>query len=205
MDFYIVQHGQKMRGVLDPGLSELGKIQAQMTGVYLRNADVSKIVSSPLRRARETAQYIADALELNVSFDERLQERMDWKGPTSGLALEDFLEEWDKATTDRAYVPRVGTSSIHAGERSQAVLDELVNQESHAPSLIVTHGGVTIDLLRTVFGEEALNRRNPHLLTHGVPGCGITHIRSIGGSYELVSLAAVGHLQEQHRSDHKPV
>jgi broad specificity phosphatase PhoE len=88
----------------------LGKIQAQMTGVYLRNADVSKIVSSPLRRARETAQYIADALELNVSFDERLQERMDWKGPTSGLALEDFLEE-------RVRRPRIGLMFRGLGPR----------------------------------------------------------------------------------------
>lgn len=205
MDFYIVQHGQKVRGVLDPGLTGLGQLQAQATGEYLRGAAISKIVSSPLRRARETARYIGDALVLDVSFDERLQERMDWKGSASNLTIEEFIEEWSKATNERIYVPPVGDSSVQAGERFKAVLDDLMKEQSPTPCVVVAHGGVSTDLLRTLFGDDTLNRRKPRLIAYGVPGCAITHIRATEDAYELISLASLEHLQEHQRSDHKPV
>lgn len=205
MDFYIVQHGHKMRGVLNPGLTELGKSQARVTGEHLRGAQVSKIVSSPLRRAQETAQYIADALRQDVSLDERLQERMDWSGPESNVTIEEFLEEWAKATSERTYVPRVGDSSARTGARFKAALDDLARERSLTPHVVVAHGGVTTDLLRTLFGDDMLHRWNPHLIEHGVPGCAITHVRMRAGAYELISLASLDHLPEHQRSDHKPL
>jgi len=60
---YLIRHGQASStwepGDLDPGLSEVGRAQAearaeQMAGVRLHSAPLA-LLSSPLRRARETA------------------------------------------------------------------------------------------------------------------------------------------------------
>lgn len=187
---------KKVRGVLCPGLTELGKSQARVTGEHLRGAQVSKIVSSPLRRAQETAQYIANALGHGVTPDERLQERTDWGGPESNVTIEAFLEEWAEATRERTYGPRIGDSSARAGARFKAALDDLVREESLTPHVVVAHGGVTTDLLRTLFGDDMLHQWNAHLIEHGVPSCAITHVRVTDGAYELISLASLDHLPE---------
>ncbi len=58
MTIYLVRHGLAAAGVedLDPGLSELGHEQAKAAAEALRGARSPRLVVSPLRRTRETAQ-----------------------------------------------------------------------------------------------------------------------------------------------------
>jgi broad specificity phosphatase PhoE len=62
----------------DPGLDEVGAEQARaVAGVLLalpENERPSRVVSSPLRRCRETAQPLADALGVSVEIDSRVGE-----------------------------------------------------------------------------------------------------------------------------------
>lgn len=138
-----------------------------------------------------------------MHLDDRLRERMDWGGPESGMTINGFLDEWTKSTQDRHYIPRVGDSSSEAAERFLSLLDELGNSENVETLLLVTHGGITTDLLRTLFGDEEISRLKPHLIDYGIPGCAVTHLRNFGTAYELVALADLEHLQESLRSDHK--
>jgi broad specificity phosphatase PhoE len=55
-------------------LSERGRAMAEKVAAELSTRDVRAIVSSPLERARETAEPIAEALGLEVHLDERLTE-----------------------------------------------------------------------------------------------------------------------------------
>jgi broad specificity phosphatase PhoE len=78
---HVLRHGHvhNPTGVLYgrlPGyhLSELGRAMAQRVADALIGRDVAVLVSSPLERARETAEPIAAALELEVDLDERLTE-----------------------------------------------------------------------------------------------------------------------------------
>jgi broad specificity phosphatase PhoE len=54
---------------------------------------------------------------------------------------------------------------------------------SVGPVAAVTHGGVTIELLRTLLGEDALP---PDLLSAGVPPCAITAVDDL----RVVTIAA---------------
>jgi broad specificity phosphatase PhoE/ribonuclease HI len=56
-------------GVVEVGLDEVGRHQAAVVAAALSDADVAGIVSSPRRRARETADVVAGALGLGVTID----------------------------------------------------------------------------------------------------------------------------------------
>jgi broad specificity phosphatase PhoE len=56
------------------GLSTAGEAMAEKAAAWFTDKDVVHLVSSPLERARRTAQPIADLLDLPVHVDERLIE-----------------------------------------------------------------------------------------------------------------------------------
>ena len=78
---HLLRHGEvhNPEGILygrRPGyhLSELGRVMAQRVAETLQGRDIVHLVSSPLERAQETAQPLADVTELAVETDPRLIE-----------------------------------------------------------------------------------------------------------------------------------
>lgn len=180
--FYVVQHAEKLPDPGDPGLTELGLRQAARTARWLGEVGLAAVFSSPMRRARQTADAIASATGLPVSEDVRLRERMNWDG---SQPIEEFLADWAAAVRDRSFVPPTGDSSEQAGARFRDFLRDLA--EEAGPIAVCTHGGVTVDLLRTLIGDRALA---PSLLEKGVPPCAIT---TLDGQV-VKSVASVHHL-----------
>jgi broad specificity phosphatase PhoE len=179
---FLIQHGDKEQLPGDPGLTATGRQQAALTARWLRNAGLSALYSSPLRRARETADLIANATGQPVQPDARLRERMNWDGTCSP---EDFRADWARSTRDRDFVPRGGESSRKAGERLLAFVAAL--PAGLTPIGAVTHGGVTTDLLRNLRSDEQLPAV---LLEDGIPPCAITTIEDLS----VVSIAVTDHL-----------
>ena len=179
---YLVQHGDKERAPGDPRLTELGRRQAQVTARWLQGMGLHEVYSSPLRRARETAEAIARAAGLTVRVDSRLRERMNWDGTQP---FETFLAEWDRSTNDRDFVPGNGESSRSAGERLRAFL--AAHSGGSGQIAAVAHGGVTTDLLRTLLGDAGIP---PRLLGEGVPSCAVTTFDDL----HVVTIASTEHL-----------
>jgi broad specificity phosphatase PhoE len=192
--FYLVQHGEKEPLPGDPPLTEQGRMQAQQTADALRDRGIQHLFSSPQRRAQETAAYLGDTLGLPVQLDARLRERMSWGDGPTPQTLDEFLAEWERASSDRDFTPRSGESSRRAGDRLHAFLDEQAARHPDASMALVAHGGVTVDLLRTVFGDDDLQRRAPDLVRTGPRGCAITHLSKDQTGYALHGLACVAHL-----------
>ena len=78
---HLVRHGEvhNPAGLLygrlpDYHLSERGRAMAERVADYFRHRDVVHIRSSPLERAQETAEPIAEALGLPVVIDARVIE-----------------------------------------------------------------------------------------------------------------------------------
>ncbi|MBF8193879.1 histidine phosphatase family protein [Nonomuraea sp. K274] len=164
--FYVVQHAEKAPDPGDPGLTDLGLRQAARTALWFRDAGLTAVFSSPMRRAQATAEAIAAVAGLPVVTDVRLRERMNWDG---AQPIGEFLAEWAASVRDRSFVPRTGDSSDQAAARFLAFLQDHAGQAG--PIAVCTHGGVTVDLLRTLAGDQALD---PRLLAEGVPACAIT-------------------------------
>lgn len=179
---YLVQHGEKQRLPGDPGLTPKGRQQATDTGWWLRGLGVGALYSSPLSRARETADCIASVTGLAVQLDDRLRERLNWD---ANQPFDAFLATWARTTRERGWVPPKGDSSWQAGARLRAFLTDLPS--APGPVAAVTHGGITSDLLRDLIGDDAL----PEGLLHaGIPSCAVTAVDDL----KAVMIASTAHL-----------
>jgi broad specificity phosphatase PhoE len=163
---YLVQHAEKQRAAGDPGLTERGHRQAECVAARLRDLGIGAIYTSPLKRAQQTADVIGAATGLPVVVDERLSERMNWD-PRQPIG--EFIADWDRATNDRDFVPSSGNSSRQAGDRIRSFVADHA-RDAHAIAA-VTHGGATVDFLRTVLGDEAVPAARWH---EGMPSAGLT-------------------------------
>jgi Histidine phosphatase superfamily (branch 1) len=132
-------------------------------------------------------------LGLPVRTDARLRERMTWDGC---LPLATFHADWEKSTEQRDYRPALGDSSREAGDRFASFLAE--RAADRGTIAVVSHGGVTVDLLRNLYGDERLAHR-PELIGQGVPACAITRLGAAepptGEPFVLEELANDSHLR----------
>lgn len=94
---YIVRHGQTessarkaYSGRSDVALTQIGREQARRAGERLAGAQIDAVLSSPLSRARDTAEAIAAATGATLTVDERLTE-IDY-GEFEGLDRAQALE-----------------------------------------------------------------------------------------------------------------
>jgi broad specificity phosphatase PhoE len=180
---YLVQHGEKEPVPGDPGLTGTGREQAVRTGRWLGGAGIRALYSSPMRRARETAEGIASVTGLTVRRDTRLRERLSWDG---SLPFDAFMALWARTMRDRDWIPADGESSRQAGMRLQEFLAGPV--DTPGPVAAVTHGGVTVDLLRNVLGDYAVPAA---VLAAGIPLCAVTAVDGL----TVVKIASVSHLR----------
>jgi broad specificity phosphatase PhoE len=186
-DFLIVQHSHKAAGSGDVALTPQGREQAEALARRLADLPIAAVYSSPLRRARETAEPIARMAGRPVVEDVRLGERMNWDGEES---VEAFLAEWNRATRDRSYAPRWGDSSSGVGRRFNALLDELAHRHRGELVILVSHGGATADLLRTLYGDDHVRGKAAGIIDQGVPNCALTHLRWMDGHFIPVTIAS---------------
>ena len=192
MDLFFAQHAEKRSAPDDPQLTPRGQSQAKAVATHLRQLPIEAVYSSPLKRALETAATIAELCAVDVVTDAELTERMNWTR-NCGLSLSEFMDEWRRATADRSYTPVVGESSTDAGARLAGWIRSAATR--HRGTVVcVTHGGVTIDLFRTLIGDAELQHRAPGLIDAGVPPGAISHIKVVGEDVEVIDIANLQHL-----------
>ena len=150
MDALLIRHGHTVLNdsdtyfsTRDPGLSEKGLEQADCLAKLLQHIDIAAVFSSPLQRARQTAQVLAEAKDLAVGIDERLRE-LD-TGAFEGLNAEalrsrdpDFLQRWRTSPADLVW-PR-GESLRMAGQRVVDCVQEKMRTFRHDTVAFVGHG-----------------------------------------------------------------
>ncbi len=118
---------------MDVSLDELGRRQAEALGraEVLRHA--SRVVSSPLARARQTAACFGRP----VTVDERWTE-IDY-GAYDGADVEAVPDLWRRWTRDLAFVPDGGESLDALGRRVRQACDELWPEAVDDDIVVVTH------------------------------------------------------------------
>jgi broad specificity phosphatase PhoE len=196
-----VRHGAKEKVPGDPGLTPEGVRQAALTASFFRSMPIGSVFASPLRRARETAAVIADALSLSGQVDARLRERADW-GDLPGQPFEEFAAMWERATRDRHWTPPVGDSASTTGERIAAFVRDC--ESRHTGDVVaVTHGGAITDFLVSALPEVELNRWHPDFVQYQallVPECSITTVVCCGVQISLTEFANTDHLRSPDES-----
>ena len=153
MTIYIVRHGETeenlqkiLQGHMPGTLTEKGKEQVQGAAEQLSNEGVkfTRIVSSDLKRAMDSAHIIADKLNLPVIPMEVLRER-DW-GKFTGMSIADAT---DKYRVDGKWQFPEGTTETEEGiyERANKALVELQKLFADETIIVVTHGQIARNLI----------------------------------------------------------
>ncbi|MDF2962112.1 MAG: histidine phosphatase family protein [Paenibacillus sp.] len=196
--FFLVRHAIKEKAIGDVSITPEGILQAQSTAQIFCNLPITTIVTSPLRRAKETAEYIALKTKSIILEDSRLRERANW-GDLPEQTFDEFVAMWERCTRDPDYIPPVGDSAKQAGARLSSLLLELAKK--HPPEsniVIVTHGGLITDFLVHTFSENLLNVWHPNFVavqSDLIPECSITKLIYQSGNFKLDVFASVEHLE----------
>ncbi|HEX4726395.1 MAG TPA: bifunctional RNase H/acid phosphatase [Jatrophihabitans sp.] len=148
--FVLVRHGvtelsvaRRFAGRSDLPLTERGVRQAELAADRLAGlADsVAAVLSSPLLRTRQTADRIADRLELPVSIEDGLIET-DY-GVWDGHSFDEVRQRWPDDLTrwlaDPTALPTGGESFATVGRRVGAARDRIVERHPGQTVLLVSH------------------------------------------------------------------
>jgi ribonuclease H / adenosylcobalamin/alpha-ribazole phosphatase len=145
----LLRHGEtplsaerRFAGRGDIPLTETGKLQAKAAAQRLAaRGGIQLIVTSPLRRARLTAEAVAAATGAPVQVDEGWIEA-DF-GEWEGLSYAEAMERWPGEVTawmnDTSVAPPGGESFATAGRRVLAALDQLLERSEPGRVVVVSH------------------------------------------------------------------
>lgn len=164
---WIVRHGLpdgvegRCYGRLNVPLSAEGVAQAKQTAARLAEENISAVYSSGLRRAMETAQIIAEGLQLDIRTIDALSE-IDF-GDFEGMTYEDIrhqypreFECWMRRPAETRF-PN-GETFTDLGKRVNDTLDLLLSRHRNESIAIVAHSGV----IRLLVGQ-ALSMPNDQI------------------------------------------
>jgi broad specificity phosphatase PhoE/ribonuclease HI len=166
----MLRHGQtehsaqrRYSGRGDLSLTKLGENQAAAAAARLASTDgVAAVASSPLRRARQTAQPVADALGVPVTIHDGLIETDfgAWEGLTFAEASARDPELHARWLTDTSLAPPGGESMDAVHRRVRRVRDQLIAEHGAATLIVVSHVTPIKALLRMALdvGPSLLHR-----------------------------------------------
>ena len=143
----LVRHGRtvlnaenRLRGRLDPELDAVGLAEADALAEELASREPSRVVSSPLRRAVQTAEAIARRAGVRVQVDRGLIDR-DY-GSWAGHTKDELIDRW--GSVDAA--PGVERPE-HVLYRACVVLVQQLDFLGPHPVVLVSHDAVNRALL----------------------------------------------------------
>ena len=160
MQLLLVRHALPLRSDhgegSDPELSETGLAQIARLPEALTRFPISRVVSSPQRRAIQTAEPVAAARQLAVEIDDRLAE-YDRDLPAYipiEQIREEFPEEW--ARMAQGHLPSaVDEDAFRA--RVRGAVDDLVAAADPDDTIAAfSHGGVINVVLHGILGTSRL-------------------------------------------------
>ncbi|MCM2414443.1 MULTISPECIES: bifunctional RNase H/acid phosphatase [unclassified Streptomyces] len=163
--FVLLRHGETAltpekrfsgSGGTDPELSATGRRQAECAAeAFAARGTVQEIVSSPLRRCRETAGAVAARLGLEVRIEEGLRETDfgAWEGLTFGEVRERHGADLDAWLASAKATPTGGGESFaEVARRVAATRDRLISHYAGRTVLVVTHVTPIKTLVRLALG-----------------------------------------------------
>lgn len=146
------RHGQtewninlRLQGTADTHLNQSGIDQVEMATAVIGEWDL--LLTSPLSRAKQSAEIISKAIGLEPVVSERLLER------SFGIGEGMTYEQWHQRYSKLDQIPGA-ESEFSVFRRSQKLLDEIQTEHSGKRVLVVTHGALIRFVLNLVTDNE---------------------------------------------------
>ncbi|MCI9147223.1 MAG: histidine phosphatase family protein [Hungatella sp.] len=156
MNLYLIRHGQtdwnvagKIQGSTDIPLNDTGRRQAACLARGMERRPVSRIYSSTLSRAYETAMAVAESQNVPVHRLSELEEVNYgvWEGLTMDEIAEQYpreLEQWYLSPVEVA--PPGGETQTQVYDRCKRAVDRMIEQ-ADGDVAVVSHGATVVFLL----------------------------------------------------------
>jgi probable phosphoglycerate mutase len=189
MQLLVIRHALPLRSEpgqgSDPDLSEEGIAQAKRLPDALARFPITRIVSSPQRRAIQTAQPVADALGLTIDVEDRVAEYdrdLEHYTPIEQASQEDIQRLMDGhlpgGVDEGAFIARV-----------RAGIEDIVESAAHEDTVaLFSHGGVINALVHDIMST-------PRLLCVQVDYAGITRVlKSRRGDLGVAGVNSIEHV-----------
>ncbi|HWP66602.1 MAG TPA: histidine phosphatase family protein [Candidatus Limnocylindria bacterium] len=183
---FLIRHGESegnrdrvFTATPEVPLTETGRRQAREAAEFLRRyCAPALLVSSPFRRARETAEIIGEVLDLPLAIEDDLRERN--YGEYAGRPYDTARPDFDPAAY-WGWRPPGGETLEEVAVRVGRALDRISMRADHRDAVVVSHGAVMMALWRHVMGEWAVPGRV-------VRNAGILLVEHQGGRYRGATL-----------------
>lgn len=153
--FGLLRHGQTdwninflLQGVTDIPMNETGVEQVRLAAKAIQLDDWDVVLTSPLTRAKQTAEIIAS----HVGFDEVIEQELLIErsfGEAEGLSH----EQWRAKYSNLDEIPG-GESRTQLAARSQQLLDHISSQFAGKRVLAISHGALIRGLLSIASNNE---------------------------------------------------
>ena len=202
LEIYLTRHGEtewntirRMQGQGNSPMTELGIRQAQWLAERLKEKEFTCIYTSPLGRAKETAEILNEALNTTIIEDDRLKEIYlgDWQGQLLEDIDKDYPEEnkafWEKPIQfDMPDKEDFEDVRKRAGEFFEAV----IQQHGSGKILVVAHAIILKGMLNYIQGKTVEDYWTGKRL---LP-TSLTKINVLGHRYSLIYTGETSHHEE---------
>ena len=158
----LVRHGEcegnregRFRGRADFPLNEVGLAQARAAAAALKEIPLERVFTSPLLRARQTAEILAEGRDLPVEAREGFTNLAlgPWEGRTKEEIRQECPVEWSLWLHHPERLRLPGAESLgDVGRRALANLDHLVRTYPGSTFAVVSHRAVLKPLLAAALG-----------------------------------------------------
>ena len=205
MTLLLLRHGEsegnvqrRIQGWAEYELTELGREQAEAAGRHLAGSGASALYSSPLRRARGTAEIVGARLGLAVVDLPDLREYR--FGEADGLLWREAQRRFGLVGRDWGSGRVPGEEGMPAfRDRVARQLEELAQRHAEEVAIAVTHGGVL-----GAFAARLMGLEDGAYAQIYAANCGLTTVRSgmdghtaIEVLNEVCHLRALGEIQKE--------
>lgn len=166
MELLIIRHARPVRHVAldgdsaDPGLSEIGRIQAETTASFLAQEPIDHIVASTMLRAMQTAEPLAERLGIEIEALDELREsnhRSQVYVPAEEISRDDpdTLHYFDADLSDDD-LSEIVFSEGYDGFRSRVSrgFQHVIDTNRSRTVAVFCHGMVKSVFLQTLLGHS---------------------------------------------------
>jgi broad specificity phosphatase PhoE len=197
---YLVRHGQTawnkeeiFRGRTDVPLDETGLKQAELAGEYFKGVEIHSIYSSPLSRAWQTAQKIAQFHQLKVELLDGILDMSfgDWEGHAHQEIRKMDSETYRRWVDFPHLVVLPGGESLDDVKgRAMVALEEVIRKHSGKTLVLVSHRVVCKVMICAILGLD-----NSHFWQIAQDTTAINLIHYKKGKYILAMMNETCHLK----------
>lgn len=201
-NIYLIRHGEtefnrshlmQGRGI-NASLNNMGRMQAIRISEFLKDNSITKIITSSLNRAIESAEPLREYFGQKVESYSDLDE-MDF-GNLEGKPFEEVKEDLEYlhtnwSTGNLKVSPKNGENPIEVFDRANTKVDTILNSIQDKQVVFILHGRLIRILLSKWLG---LGLKNMHQIKH--QNGAINHLTWVNGNFKEVELNVTSHLDD---------